>query len=155
MIQVNAGRGRGIHSWRMDNPYLLLGGEAGVRRLAEAFYDAMSEFPEAASVRRMHAEDLGGIKQKLFEFLSGWLGGPQVYFQNHPGVCIMSVHARYAIGPAERDQWLLCMREALRRVDASPEVTAMLERPFVRFAEAMRNRQDSAVAADAVTSDAG
>jgi hemoglobin len=132
----------------MDAPYFLLGGEAGVRRLAEAFYDAMDELPEAAALRALHGSDLSGIKQKLFEYLSGWLGGPALYFQNHPGVCIMGAHARFAIGPAERDQWMLCMREALRRVDAPAEVAAMMERPLQRFTEAMRNRDAPGVPAD-------
>lgn len=135
----------------MDAPYFLLGGEAGVRRLAEAFYDAMDELPEAAALRALHGSDLSGIKQKLFEFLSGWLGGPAIYFQKHPGVCIMSAHARFAIGPAERDQWMLCMREALRRVEAPADVAAMLERPLQRFTEAMRNRDAPGVSAEPAT----
>ncbi|MBX6421656.1 MAG: group II truncated hemoglobin [Nevskia sp.] len=121
-------------------PYEMLGGETGVRRLAEAFYDAMVELPEAADLRALHNEDLSGIKRKLFEYLSGWLGGPMIYFEKYGGVCIRSVHARFPIGAAERDQWLLCMREAMRRVNAPPQVAALLDLPFARMAEAMRNR---------------
>lgn len=148
MIWINAARVRTGHSSGMETtPYDLLGGESGVKRLAEAFYDVMDELPEAATLRAMHAADLRGIKQKLFEFLSGWFGGPALYFQNHPGVCIMGAHARYGIGPAERDQWLLCMREALRRVEAPAEVVAMLDQPLRRFAEAVRNRDAPGAAA--------
>jgi len=58
------------------NMYEALGGEAKVRELAYRFYDVMDETPEAASIRAMHREDLSEIKELLFEFLSGWFGGP-------------------------------------------------------------------------------
>ncbi|MDR3419572.1 MAG: group II truncated hemoglobin [Nevskia sp.] len=124
----------------MSTPYQLLGGEAGIRRLADEFYEAMDRLPEAAAIRAMHAGDLAPIKQKLFEYLSGWLGGPHLYVARYGSFCLMGPHARYAIGPAERDQWLLCMREALRRVEAPPEVVQMLEKPLARFADALRTR---------------
>lgn len=130
-------------------PYQLLGGEDGVRRLAAAFYEAMDELPQAASVRAMHQDNLDEIKQKLFEFLSGWLGGPPLYLQKYGTICMTRPHAPYAIGPAARDQWLLCMKEALRRVEASPEVCAMLEVPLFRIADAIRNRAGDASAAPA------
>lgn len=128
---------------KMVTPYQLLGGQDGVRRLAEAFYDAMDEMPQAAAVRAMHGSDLSGIRQKLFEYLCGWLGGPDIYVQKHGHVCMMSVHARYPIGFAERDQWMFCMRQALQRVQAQPEVCRVLDLHLSRFTEAMRNVGDA------------
>lgn len=133
----------------VNTPYELLGGEDGVRCLAEAFYDVMDELPQARTLRAMHAKDLSNIKQKLFEYWSGWFGGPNLHFQNHGHVCMMGLHARYAIGTAERDQWMLCFREALRRVNAPKEVAAMLDPPLSRFTEAMRNTEISCSVADA------
>jgi hemoglobin len=124
-------------------PYEALGGEDGVRRLAEAFYDVMDQMPQAAAVRAMHGADLSSVKQKLFEFLSGWLGGPKLYLERHGHACLMGMHARFAIGSAERDQWMLCMRQALRRVDAPAEVAMMLESPLSRVTDAMRNVEDA------------
>jgi hemoglobin len=122
----------------MPAPYELLGGEQGVRRLAEVFYDVMDELTEADDIRKMHAANLGEIKEKLYEYLSGWLGGPPLYADKH-GVCLTKPHKPYAIGPAERDQWLLCMDEALNRVGASTEVKAMLKGPMYAIADAIRN----------------
>lgn len=124
-------------------PYELLGGEEGIRRLANAFYDAMDELPQAERIRHMHAAALDDIKQKLFEYLSGWLGGPQLYAEKHGSVCLTGPHKPYAIGPDERDQWLLCMDTALERVGASDEVKAMLKVPMFRIADAVRNRDQS------------
>jgi hemoglobin len=127
----------------MAVPYELLGGEAGVRNLASVFYDVMDELTEAETIRKMHADNLVEIKEKLYEYLSGWLGGPPVYADKH-GVCLTKPHKPYAIGPAERDQWLLCMDEALLRVDASAELRAMLKGPMYAVADAIRNTDGSA-----------
>ena len=127
----------------MSTPYQLLGGEDGVRRLCDAFYDCMDSLPQAAGIRRMHGEDLSGIRQKLFEYMSGWLGGPHLYAQKYGSICMTGPHRPYAIGPQERDQWLLCMDEALERVGASEEVKTMLKRPLQGIADVVRNRETS------------
>lgn len=121
-------------------PYALLGGEAGVRRLAERFYAIMAEDRNAAAIRAMHQADLGPIVDKLAGFLSGWLGGPRDYFERDDAPCIMSVHKRLPIGESERDQWLDCMRRALAETGATAETRAMLEPAFARIADAMRSQ---------------
>ena len=94
-------------------PYETLGGEAGVKRLVHRFYELMDELPEAYTVRQMHPESLAGSAESLFEFLSGWFGGPGLYMakKGHPRLRMR--HAPYAVGPVERDEWMLCMTQAL------------------------------------------
>lgn len=121
-------------------PYHLLGGKDGVRRLATTFYDVMAELPQAEEIRRMHAENMDEIKQKLFEYLSGWMGGPRLYQEKYGTVCLTSPHKPYAINASHRDQWLMCMDEALERVGASDEVKAMLKEPMYGIADLIRNR---------------
>lgn len=116
-------------------PYELIGGEAGVRRLVNRFYDVMDSEPAAAGIRAMHASDLAPVRESLFAFLSGWLGGPRLYTR-----CIMSAHKPFAIGTAERDQWLLCMKCALADIKVSPAVREMLEQPLFNMADFIRNR---------------
>jgi len=128
---------------RPATPYELLGGEEGVRRLAEVFYDVMDELPEAQPIRRMHAACLDEIKVQLFEYLSGWMGGPPLYAEKYGTVCLTDPHKPYAIGPDERDQWLHCMEVALERVGASEEVRTMLRQPMFRVADFIRNREHS------------
>lgn len=122
-----------------QSPYQILGAD-GVRRLSEALYDAMSELPQAQAVRAMHGDDLTEIKQKLFEYLSGWLGGPHLYHQKYGTICLHDPHSHYAIGEAERDQWLLCMETALERTGASDELKAMLKEPLFRIADTLRTK---------------
>lgn len=129
-----------------QTPYDLLGGETGVRQLATVFYDVMSERADAATIRHMHAQNLDAIKEKLFEFMSGWLGGPPLFAAKHGSICLVSAHRPFAIGRDERDQWLACMDEALQRVGAGEEVRAMLKTPLFRIADAIRNVDEGACA---------
>ncbi len=125
-----------------QTPYEILGDE-GIRALADAFYEAMDDLPQAAGVRAMHAANLDDIKRKLSAYLTGWMGGPPVYLAMKGTVCLTDPHAPYAIGPKERDQWLLCMDEALERIGASDELKAMLKEPMFRVADTVRNQDSS------------
>lgn len=125
-----------------QTPYELLGGSKAIKELADAFYDAMDELPQAANVRAMHAENLDMIKEKLYEYLVGWMGGPPLYQEKYGTVCMTKPHEPYAIGPKERDAWLLCMDTALERIGASEEVKQMLATPMYRIADAVKNCDD-------------
>lgn len=121
-------------------PYELIGGAEGLRRIVDRFYDIMDTDPAAAGIRAMHGADLGPIREKLFDFLSGWLGGPPLYFQRPDRKCLHSAHADYAIGEAERDQWLMCMYRALEDTGVAPETRELLRQPFFIVADFVRNR---------------
>ncbi|HLG80096.1 MAG TPA: group II truncated hemoglobin [Bradyrhizobium sp.] len=121
-------------------PYELIGGEATVRRLADRFYAIMDSDPGAARIRAMHGKDLAPIRELLFEFLSGWLGGPPLYFQRSEHRCIMSAHRPFAIGEAERDEWMMCMRRAMDECAVTGEMRAVLDRAFLRMSDLFRNR---------------
>jgi hemoglobin len=120
-------------------PYELIGGEATVRRLANRFYEIMDTDPGAARIRAMHGQDLTAIRQLLFEFLSGWLGGPPLYFQRPEHRCIMSAHRPYAIGDVEVDEWMMCMRRAMAECELSGEVYDLLDQGFSRTARMFRS----------------
>ncbi len=121
------------------NPYELVGGEAAVRRLADRFYEIMDTDPGARRIRAMHGEDLAPIRQLLFEFLSGWLGGPALYFNRAEHRCIMSAHRPYAIGEVERDEWMMCMRRAMEECELPAELRPLLDGAFLRMANAFRS----------------
>jgi hemoglobin len=121
-------------------PYELMGGEAALRQIIGRFYDIMSTDPEASSLRAMHAQDLGPMREKLFDFMSGWLGGPNLYFSRADRKCMGEAHSAFDIGALERDRWLQCMRRAFSDVGISPEVRQLLEKPLFQIADAMRSR---------------
>jgi len=127
---------------KYQTPYQALG-ETGIRALTHAFYDIMDALPAAADVRAMHAKDLEPMKEKLAEYLVGWMGGPPLYEDKYGTVCMTEPHEHYAIGPRERDQWLLCMEKALDAIEADDDVRVMLKQPLFRIADAVRNRAES------------
>ncbi len=89
------------------------GGIAGITALVDRFYAWMDELPEARVIRRMHPEDLTVSADKLARFLCGWLGGPKRYQEVYGPISIPAAHARFPIGAAERDAWMLCMGKAV------------------------------------------
>lgn len=108
-------------------PYEILGGEAGVKRLVDLFYDAMESLPEAQEIRAMH-DDMPRAREKLYLFLSGWLGGPPLYWQKHGHPRLRMRHMPFAIDEKAAAQWMFCMAYAL---DAFQE-TNPLDETFVR-----------------------
>lgn len=117
-----------------------VGGREGLKALAARFYAIMSERPEAAGIRAMHAADLGPVTESLADFLMGWIGGPRDWFMRPDRPCIMSLHRALPIGEAARDQWLLCMKQALAETVSDEALRFELEEAFFRTANAMRSR---------------
>ncbi|MCU0810245.1 MAG: group II truncated hemoglobin [Thiobacillaceae bacterium] len=122
------------------SPYTRIGGDAAIRKLVERFYELMDELPEAYAARKIHPGDLTESANKLFDFLSGWMGGPQRYIEKHGHPMLRRRHFPYAIGPEERDQWLLCMKLALEETVADASLRANLFEQFSQLGEHMRNR---------------
>ncbi len=123
-------------------PYDLVGGETAVRRLVDRFYDLMDTAPEAAEIRALHAQSLKVSREKLFLFLSGWLGGPQLYVERYGHPRLRARHLPFPIGEKERDQWLWCMDQALAELEMPAMVRDFLTTRFREVADHMRNRPE-------------
>jgi hemoglobin len=121
-------------------PYDLIGGEPVVRGLVDRFYDLMDLEPRYAALRAAHGTELSGARQKLFMFLSGWLGGPPLYTQEHGHPRLRMRHMPFSIGVLERDQWVACMDQAMGEVGIEPTLRARLKASFMQTADWMRNR---------------
>jgi hemoglobin len=120
--------------------YQRIGGEEKVRALVQRFYQLMDELPEAYGIRKLHAEDLQGAADKLHKFLSGWMGGPQLYVEQYGHPMLRGRHLPFSIGAVERDQWLLCMNRALSEVVEDEALQQELSAAFAKVADHMRNR---------------
>jgi hemoglobin len=126
----------------MDNEisiYERLGGEQGLRRIVESFYRHMDTLPEVRGIRQMHPENLQASIDKLFMFLSGWTGGPQLFVERFGHPMLRKRHLPFAIGKPERDQWMICMVLALEEAGVEDELREMLIDAFLRLADHMRN----------------
>ena len=124
--------------------YEALGGADGIHHLVDRFYELMDELPEAYFARRIHPESLAGANESLFEFLSGWFGGPKLYIEKKGHPRLRRRHLPYAIGPTERDEWMLCMRTALAEQVTDGDLRERLSRLFADMANHMVNTGERA-----------
>jgi hemoglobin len=123
-------------------PYELIGGEEKVRELVDRFYDHMDTLEEAKTIRKLHAKSLRASREKLFLFLSGWLGGPDLYVQKYGHPMLRRRHLPFSIGREERDQWMHCMTRAMEEMGLEPALRNHLEQAFRKTADHMRNRPE-------------
>ncbi len=72
----------------------------------------------------------------------GWLGGPPLYEQEYGHPRLRARHLPYAIGSAERDQWMNCMVRAMADVRLDQALQKRLAQSFFQTADWMRNRND-------------
>ena len=121
-------------------PYELIGGEASVLRLVNRFYFYMDSLPEAKEVRKIHAKSLSAAKDKLFKFLSGWLGGPDLFIQEFGHPMLRRRHFPFVIGQTEKDQWMICMKKAMNEIPMSSELKKSLLESFDQLATHMINQ---------------
>lgn len=127
----------------MDNPhYEMIGGESAVRSLVDRFYAIMDTDPAASGIRKLHPDDLSGSREKLFLFLSGWLGGPQLYVEQYGHPRLRQRHMPFPIGEAERDQWMHCMKQALQESGIDRQLRDHLTASFFKTADFLRNKQE-------------
>ena len=124
-----------------EAPYDLLGGDAAVHRLVTRFYNLMDSVPEYYIIRKLHPADLAGSREKLYLFLSGWLGGPQLYAEKFGHPMLRARHLPFAIGLAERDAWLACMKQAMSDCAIEAGLKMGLLDSLFKTADWMRNKE--------------
>jgi|RhiMethySRZTD1v2_1073278.scaffolds.fasta_scaffold03485_11 hemoglobin len=128
------------HSFNAQNtPYTALGGDEAVRALVTTFYDTMDRESAFVSIRALHKPSLDEAREKLYEFVCGWLGGPPHYEKKYGHPRLRGRHMPFPIGEAERDLWLACMKSALDERGVSGEIRAFLDQRFAHVANFMRN----------------
>lgn len=124
------------------SPYEQLGGETAVRQLVDRFYDLMDQRDDSKIIRSMHPDDLSESRDKLFEFLSGFLGGPPLYHRNRGHPKLRMRHLPFQIDEAARDAWLSCMHQSLEELTDDKLLLMQLKSSFYKTAHHMINHPD-------------
>ena len=122
-------------------PYEVIGGEAAIRTLVEKFYYYMDTLPEAKGIRDIHQADLTSAETKLFKYMTGWLGGPNLYIEEYGHPMLRARHLPFAIGESERDQWMFCMNKAIEEVPMEPRLKTNLQTALQDLATHMINKE--------------
>jgi hemoglobin len=117
----------------------VIGGADKLRALVDRFYDLMELEPEFATIRALHPHSTEGSRDKLYWFLTGWMGGPDLYIEKFGHPRLRARHLPYAIGSSERDQWLRTMALAMQDVGIDEVLQQRLMESFYQTADWMRN----------------
>jgi hemoglobin len=123
------------------NVFELIGGSDKLREMVDRFYDLMDLEPEFAGLRALHPKTLEGSRDKLYWFLSGWMGGPSLYIERFGHPRLRARHLPYPIASSERDQWLRCMAWAMQDVGVEEGLRERLMHSFYDTADWMVNRR--------------
>jgi hemoglobin len=141
---VASDAGAGAGEAPEPTPYERLGGAGRVRALVDRFYDLMDLEPGYSDLRRVHGSDLTSARDKLTWFLSGWLGGPDLYIERFGHPRLRARHLPFSIGIRERDLWLACMNQAMVEEGVDEALRVRLVQAFFQTADWMRNRAEPA-----------
>ena len=126
--------------FNVDNtPFEAIGGEQRVRALVDAFYAHMGFDQAFAETRKMYPEELEESKEKLYEFLVGWMGGPQLYIEKYGHPRLRMRHASFPINEQARDHWLQCMTLAMDELKIEGDLRTFLDARFAHVANFLRN----------------
>lgn len=120
--------------------YESIGGIDQIDALVDRFYDLMALEPHFEDLRSMHPQDLSGSREKLKLFLTGWMGGPDIYSPKYGHPMLRARHLPFKIGTKERDQWLACMYQAMEECGITGDTAKQLEESFLNTADWMRNQ---------------
>lgn len=110
-----------------DTTYQAAGGQAGIRKLVDCFFDFMASDAKYSVIYDWHPQDKEVSRDKLALFLCGWMGGPRPFVEKYGQIRIPEVHRHLAITAVERDLWLDCMSRALNVQDYPPDLVKYLQ----------------------------
>lgn len=127
------------HPWGdSETPYAEIGGDARVRDLVESFYDIIED--ESPVLREMLPANTSGSREKLYEYLSGWLGGPELYTEKRGHPRLRMRHLPFTIGDSEAEEWMRCMNKAMEKSGVGEPLSLFLNQKLGDLAFHMRNR---------------
>ena len=118
--------------------YEAVGGMPFFEGLVAHFY---ADVADDQVLRPLYPEDLEPPTRHLTLFLAQYWGGPTTYDAERGHPRLRMRHAPFAVGPGERDRWLLHMRAAVDAMDPPKPARRALLEYFETAAEAMRNRE--------------
>jgi hemoglobin len=119
------------------NYYELFGGEPFFADLVSQFYACVAT---NEILRPMYPEkDMAGAAHRLQTFLAQYWGGPTTYQEERGHPRLRMRHAGFKIGPAAKDAWLTCMRQAVEGMEMQPDAQEKLWRYLEGAAEHLLN----------------
>lgn len=113
-----------------------LGGEAGITRLVNVFYDLIEQNPV---LRPLFPQDMTEARQKQALYFIQHFGGPDHYTRQHGKPFLRFKHRHAVIGQPERDAWMTCLEKALVVCGVSQALAREVLENLTPLADAMIN----------------
>lgn len=88
-------------------------GEDTLHRLVDTFYDLVAQHPDLAPI---FPNQFTEIARKQKQFLTQYLGGPNVYTEEHGHPMMRARHLPFSVTPTRAKAWLSCMTQAMDKV---------------------------------------
>lgn len=106
--------------------YEQIDGSQTIDKLVSLFYSKVARHPALIPI---FPNDLTETARKQKQFLTQFLGGPQLYTEEHGHPMLRARHLPFPISPSRANAWLKCMNEAIEETKiASPMKEQLLSR---------------------------
>ena len=125
--------------------YQSFGGATGIRTLTDRFYDLMELEPKYQALRQMHGEDMTLMREKLYEFFSGWLGGPQLFIEKYGHPQLRARHMPFAVNVQVRNEWIACFAQAMSELDIDKALAEPVLIQVFAMADWCRNQNEDGI----------
>ncbi|HEY9570090.1 MAG TPA: globin [Metalysinibacillus sp.] len=117
-------------------PYDEIGAEK-LEQLMNAFYKRVAVHPVLIPI---FPTDLTETIRKQIQFQTQYLGGPNLFTEEHGHPMMRARHMNFAITPDAAQAWLECMHEAMEEVELAPKFKEIYYKRLVLTAHHMINR---------------
>lgn len=119
-------------------PYDEIGAEK-LHLLVDTFYGNVAKHPLLIPI---FPNDLSETARKQKQFLTQYLGGPNLYTEEHGHPMMKMRHNPFPITPERAQAWLSCMRDAMDKVGLEGKVRDLFYRRLELTANHMVNQMN-------------
>ena len=111
-------------------------GPKRLKAIVDRFYDLVFEESEIA---HLFNADKSLIRDKQYQFLTQFLGGPQIYTASYGHPKMRMRHAPHRIDKAAMEEWLRCMKISINENVEDSDLATVLYECFPKVAAHMVN----------------
>lgn len=119
-------------------PYEEIGAEK-LSELIELFYSKVAVHPDLYPI---FPDDLTETTRKQIQFQTQFLGGPNLFSEEHGHPMMKARHMPFPITPTRADAWLSCMKEAMNEVGLDGKLGEIYFKRLELTARHMVNKED-------------
>ncbi|MDS9470381.1 globin [Sporosarcina pasteurii] len=119
-------------------PYEEIGAEK-LSELIDLFYSKVAVHPDLYPI---FPDDLTETARKQKQFMTQYLGGPNLFSEEHGHPMMKARHMPFPITPTRAEAWLSCMAEAMDEVELDENIRDFFFRRLVLTAKHMVNKED-------------